>query len=131
MRLVALCASAMLAVSPGSVAVAQNVLPSTNVTAPKSNPRPKVTVTTRAAPRNDIDSAGLPAHPDPNSKVRARDWNAPGMLDLGYMTDAQFVAFQAAHPTATFFGRCYMGQDPDPNIRFTMRRIQFGTNCKG
>jgi hypothetical protein len=131
MRL-ALCAIAVLAMSPGSVALAQNALPATNVTAPKPNPKPKVTVPTRAAPtRSDVDAAGLPTHPDPTSKVRAHDWNAPGVLDLGYMTDAQFATFQAAHPTATFFGRCYMGQDPDPNIRFNMRRIQFGTNCKG
>jgi len=24
-----------------------------------------------------------------------------------------------------------LGQDPDPNIRFTMRKIQFGINCGG
>jgi hypothetical protein len=46
------------------------------------------------------------------------------------MTEAQFVAFQAAHPTAVFWGRCYAGQDPDINIRaFPRRRVPFG--CGG
>jgi hypothetical protein len=49
---------------------------------------------------------------------------------LNDMTEAQFVAFQAAHPTAVFWGRCYAGQDPDINIRaFPRRRVPFG--CGG
>jgi hypothetical protein len=113
-------AAAMLALSPVTTALAQNQLPTTNVAAPKPKPR----VVTRTAPeRNGIDAAGIPIHPDPETPhVRAHDWNAPGVLNLHYMTDAQFVAFQAAHPTAVFWGRCYAGQDPDPNIRAFLRR---------
>ena|SRR5947209_2378174 len=107
---------------------AQNQLPTTVVSSPKR--KPKIAVVTRPPPRRGaLDSAGVPVHPDPNSGVRGRDWNAPGVLNLGYMTDAQFAAFQAAHPTATFWGRCFMGQDPDPAIRFNMKRIQIGLAC--
>jgi hypothetical protein len=49
---------------------------------------------------------------------------------LNDMTEAQFVAFQAAHPTAVFWGRCYAGQDPDINTgAFLRRRVPFG--CGG
>jgi hypothetical protein len=122
----ALITGAILAVSLSPPLSAQTVLPPTTITAPKPKPHGSVQ-------RQVIMPAGslLPEHPDPNSKVGARAWNAPGVLNLDYMTDAQFAEFQRAHPTATFFGRCYMGQDPDPNIRFTMRRIQFGTMCRG
>jgi len=122
----AVIAGMIIAVSLGSPLAAQNLLPATMVTAPKSKPARAV----RGQVSAPVDPL-LPVHPDPNSKVAARAWNAPGVLNLQYMTDAQFAEFQRAHPTATFFGRCYMGQDPDPNIRFTMRKIQFGINCGG
>jgi hypothetical protein len=85
-------------------------------------------VTSRAPTGTD---ASLPDRPDPETpNVRARDWNAPGVMNLNYMTEAQFVAFKAAHPTAVFYGRCFAGQDPDPNIRaFFLRRVPFG--CGG
>jgi hypothetical protein len=119
-------AGIVIAVSLSSPLAAQNLLPPTTVTAPKSKPARTVHRQVNA-PADPL----LPNHPDPDSKVGARAWNAPGVLNLQHMTDAQFAEFQRAHPTATFFGRCYMGQDPDPNIRFTMRRIQFGINCGG
>jgi hypothetical protein len=109
--------------------LAQNQLPTTVITAPKPTPKPKVPNVGSQAP-TPSDANALPDHPDPTSRLRARDWNAPGVIDLSYMTDAQFVAFQAMHPTATFWGRCYMGQDPDPAIRFVMRRNQAGILCK-
>ena len=120
-------AAAMLALSPVLTARAQNQLPATNVTAPRLKPR--APIATRAAPTNSASI--LPEHPDPETpRVRAKDWNAPGVLNLNYMTEAQFVAFQAAHPTAVFWGRCYAGQDPDLNIRaFLRRRVPFG--CGG
>jgi hypothetical protein len=122
----AVIAGTIIAVSLSTPLAAQNLLPATTVTAPKSKP-PRAVRRQVSTPADPL----LPVHPDPNSKVAARAWNAPGVLNLQYMTDAQFAEFQRAHPTATFFGRCYMGQDPDPNIRFTMRRIQFGINCGG
>ena len=128
---VAVAMTALLpALLPVSVAQAEIQLPATNIAAPK--PKPKPAVITRAAPtRSTVDPAGLPVHPDPETPhVRARDWNAPGVMNLNYMTEAQFVAFQAAHPTAVFYGRCFAGQDPDPNIRaFFRRRVPFG--CGG
>ena len=46
------------------------------------------------------------------------------------MTEAQFVPFQVAHPTAVFWGRCYAGQDSGINIRaFLRRRVPSG--CGG
>ena len=130
MKSIAFVAAAALALSPLSPALAQNQLPATNVTAPK--PKPKPPVTTHVEPSRSTDSASiLPDHPDPETpKVRSRDWNAPGVMNLHYLTEAQFVAFQAAHPTAVFYGRCFAGQDPDPNIRaFFRRRVPFG--CGG
>jgi hypothetical protein len=130
MRLAIVAAVAMAMPVPAFVALAQTRLPTTIVVAPKSRPKPAVV--TRVAPsQSTVDSAGLPIHPDPETPhVRARDWNAPGVMNLNYMTEAQFVAFQAAHPTAVFYGRCFAGQDPDPNIRaFFRRRVPFG--CGG
>jgi hypothetical protein len=120
----------MLALSPTAAALAQNQLPATNITQPK--PRTEI-ITHGAPPRSTTNSASiLPDHPDPSTPhVRARDWNAPGVMNLEYMTDVQFAAFQAAHPTAVFVGRCYTGQDPDPNIRATFRRTPAWKFCKG
>jgi hypothetical protein len=120
-------AAAALVLSPPSLSLAQNQLPTTTVTSPKRKPKPPTPAP--SPPRTNTDTASvLPVHPDPESpKVRARDWNAPGVMNLYYMTDAQFAAFQAAHPTAVFWGRCYAGQDPDPNIRaFLRRKIPLG-----
>jgi hypothetical protein len=115
-------AGALLALSPISLAVAQTQLPTTTVTGSKPKPRPAI-VTHAAPSRSTVDSTGLPIYPDPETPhVRARDWNAPGVMNLNYMTEAQFAAFQTAHPTAVFYGRCYAGQDPDPNIRAFLRR---------
>ena len=120
----------MMVLSPVLAARAQNQLPATIITAPKPKPRAPVVnrVTSRAPTGTD---ASLPDRLDPETpNVRARDWNAPGVMNLNYMTEAQFVAFKAAHPTAVFYGRCFAGQDPDPNIRaFFLRRVPFG--CGG
>jgi hypothetical protein len=123
MKSVLFAAAAMLALSPVSSVIAQTQLPATNVTAPKPKPRPMVNVPT-APSRSTTNSASIvPDRPDPETPhVRARDWNAPGVMNLNYMTEAQFVAFQAMHPTAVFYGRCFAGQDPDLNIRATFRR---------
>jgi hypothetical protein len=131
MKAALFAAAAMLALSPVSAGLAQTQLPTTHITAPKPKPKPVVGI--RAAPsQRGIDSAGLPIHPDPETPhVRARDWNAPGVMNLEYMTDTQFAAFQAAHPTAVFVGRCYTGQDPDPNIRASFRRTPSWKFCKG
>jgi len=113
-------ATAILALSPLSTALAQNQLPATIINQPK--PKPAI-VAHAARSRSTVDATGLPIYPDPETPhVRARDWNAPGVMNLNYMTDAQFAAFQAAHPTTVFYGRCYAGQDPDPNIRAFFRR---------
>jgi hypothetical protein len=108
-----------------SVCFAQTLLPTTTVVAPKER-----TVRTRSAshpvpaPKPAIAdlSSGLPAHSDPAyPNIHVRDWNAPGMLNLHYMSDVQFAAFKAMHPTTAFYGRCYAGQDPDENIRAWLR----------
>jgi hypothetical protein len=118
------------ALGPLSASVAENQLPPTTVTAPKPN---AVKRTQNPAPshRPDNMDAALPERPDPETpNIRARDWNAPGMLNLHYMTEAQFDAFKAAHPTVAFYGRCFAGQDPDPNIRASfLRRVPHG--CGG
>jgi hypothetical protein len=126
----ALGTACLVALLPFSNASAQNQLPTTIVTT-TSKPKPKPPRVNRPERRDNDQVSVLPLHPDPETpKVRAKDWNAPGVLNLNYMTEAQFVAFQAAHPTAVFFGRCYAGQDPDINIRaFLRRRIPFG--CAG
>jgi hypothetical protein len=59
-------------------------------------------------------SAGRPPRtPGPTRS----DWAAAGTTNTRGMTEAQFVAFRARHPTAVFDGRCYVGQDPDPRMR--------------
>ena len=122
MKSVMAVAAVLLALSPVSLALAENQLPTTNIVAPKPKPKPRVAVRPPSRPAIDQTSI-LPDHPDPETpNVRARDWNAPGAMNLNYMTDAQFAAFQAAHPTAVFQGRCFAGQDPDPNIRASLFR---------
>jgi len=134
MKTALLVAAGMLALAPVSLALAQNQLPSTSVTAPKpvAKPaaRPRVTARVERSQGATYPGSVLPVHPDPTMpNVRGKDWNAPGVLNLNHMTDAQFAAFQAAHPTAAFFGRCYAGQDPDPNIRLRLRSAQIGSSC--
>lgn len=48
------------------------------------------------------------------------DWAAAGTTNTRGMTEAQFAAFRARHPTAVFDGRCYLGQDPDPRMRMLL-----------
>ena len=112
-----------------SLASAQNQLPTTNVTAPKRVHPPAATQTQSAGiqTRGGMDAARnsepiLPVTPDPTQpNLKSRDWNAPGMANLHYMTDAQFAAFESAHPSAVFVNRCFIGQDPDIAIRTRMR----------
>jgi hypothetical protein len=131
MKSVAFVAAVALTLSPLSLALAQNQLPQTTVTAPKPKPTPPVVNRQESRAPAGTSSSILPDHPDPETpNVRARDWNAPGVMNLNYMTEAQFDAFKAAHPTTAFYGRCYAGQDPDPNIRaFMLRHVPHG--CKG
>jgi hypothetical protein len=77
----------LMVLSPVETVHAETQLPATDVAAPKPKPRTAVVnrVTSHAPASNDT---GLPDRPDPNSKVRARDWNAPGVLNLEYMSDA-------------------------------------------
>jgi hypothetical protein len=127
-------AAALVALAPLTTALAQNELPTTNVRPPKA----RVAVP-MGAPDAHISAADAqkpftydPSVPyQPPTRVRPGDWNAPGMLDLSYMTEAEFRTFRGAHPTAAFFGRCYMGQDPDGLIRVEMRKMQRGINCGG
>lgn len=128
MRIALLTATALVGLSPLALAVAQTQLPPTTVTAPKPAAHPVVTVTPADRPAmwgQGLPSA-MPIYPDPNVAVRAKDWNAPGVINLHYMTDAQFAAFEAAHPTAVIINRCYVGQDPDAQIRSQMRRAHGG-----
>jgi len=108
-----------------SLCFAQTRLPTTIVAAPKERPvRTPPASHPALAPKPAIaDSrSGLSAHPDPAyPKIHVHDWNAPGMLNLHYMSDVQFAAFKAMHPTTAFYGRCYAGQDPDENIRAWLR----------
>jgi len=125
-----LAAAAAVAVLMVRPALAENQLPTTVITS--SKPKPKPPTDSQVSSRGPAaTNPSIPDHPDPETpNVRARDWNAPGVLNLYYMTDAQFEAFKATHPTAAFYGRCFAGQDPDPNIRaFLLRRVPFG--CKG
>jgi len=124
MRIMTIVA-ALLVLSPLSLALAENQLPTTNIVGSKPKPKPHVVVQPRSYLANPQgggvmapDQSILPDRPDPTTPhVRARDWNAPGAINLAYMTDVQFAAFQAAHPNAVFSGRCFVGEDPDPNTR--------------
>jgi hypothetical protein len=119
-----IAAAALTLLAPASLSFAQNQLPTTTVAAPKQKPR--TTPASRPTPPAQTSAnsnSALPAHPDPAyPNIHVKDWNAPGMLNLHYMNDAQFAAFQAMHPTTVFYGRCYSGQDPDDNIRGWLRR---------
>lgn len=129
-----LLAAAFIALVPLTTALAQNQLPTTNVRPPK----PVVTAPV-GAPDSHISGADAQKHftydpsvlYQPPTRVKPGDWNAPGTLDLSYMSEAEFVSFRRAHPTSEFWGRCFMGQDPDPLIRNGMRKIQRGAACAG
>lgn len=58
-----------------------------------------------------------------------RDWAAAGTANTHAMSEAQFAAFRARHPTAIFEGRCYLGQDPDAVVRSSLRRRHDDRAC--
>src|SRR5262249_12629436 len=131
-----IAAATLLALAPLSLSFAQNSLPTTRVTAPKPVVRPAAYVPVPSSGNYTANSN--PTNPnaviDPTTpNVRAGDWNAPGAVNLHYMTDAQFAAFETAHPTAVIVSRCYIGQDPDLQIRSRMRGAQgrSGNPCAG
>src|SRR5260221_263525 len=91
-----------------STALAQQTLPTTDV---RSAPKPRPVVH-----RTIVRPAGVPTLSPLVSVV-------PGTSNAEQnMSDGQFQAYQAAHPTAVYIGRCYSGMDPDPNIRTQLFR---------
>jgi len=128
MRPTLMSAAALIALAPVSLALAQNQLPTTNVTAPKPKAHPVITAPTQpsaaaptGAPDAHISGADAQKHFTYDPSVHSRDWNAPGVLNLSQMTEAQFAAFEMRHPTAVIINRCYIGQDPDLQIRARIR----------
>jgi len=128
MRLTLMSAAALIALAPVSLALAQNTLPTTNVTAPKPRAHPVVTAPTQprvaaptGAPDAQIGAADAQKHFTYDPSVHSKDWNAPGVVNVSRMTDAEFAAFEMRHPTAVFVNRCYLGQDPDLQIRAKIR----------
>jgi hypothetical protein len=120
MKTALLLAAALSALSFLPQAFAQNQLPPTNVRAPK--PALQGTAIPSAKFKKPDLANNLPVYADPSTpKVRSTDWNAPGVYNLHYMNDAQFAQFEKVHRTAVMEARCYIGQDPDPNIRGLMR----------
>jgi hypothetical protein len=135
MKLTLLVAAAVVALSSAPLALAQNSLPTTTVTAPKPPVHPVITTRAPApaAPLSNPVTRGqmntmppVPLYPDPNFNVRAKDWNAPGGINLHYMTDEQFAQFEMLHPTAVIINRCYIGQDPDLQVRSQLRKAYGG-----
>jgi hypothetical protein len=128
-----IAAAAVIAFSSGQLALAQNKLPTTTVTAPKPKARPVVTAPTKpitgtpsasapiGAPDAQIGAADAQKHFTYDPSVHSKDWNAPGVVNVSRMTDAEFAAFEMRHPTAVFLARCYLGQDPDLQIRARIR----------
>ena len=128
-----IAAAAVIVLTSAQLALAQNNLPTTNVTAPKPKAHPVVTAPTKpatgtasaaapiGAPDAHISAADAQKHFTYDPSVNSKDWNAPAVLNLHNMTDAQFAAFEMRHPTAVFVNRCYIGQDPDLQIRSHMR----------
>lgn len=141
MKTALLMATTLVAVSALSQAFAQNRLPPTTVRPPAV--RPVTTHNIQPAPvYNPVPSSGYvdananPLNPnaviDPTTpNVRSGDWNAPGAVNLHYMTDTQFAAFETAHPSAVIVNRCYLGQDPDVQIRSKMRSTLSRSICGG
>ena len=100
-----------------STALAQQTLPTTDVRS-AAKPRPVVH-------RTIVRPVGVPIL----SPVAAV---VPGTSNAEQnMSDAEFQAFQARHPTAVYIGRCYNGTDPDPNIRTQLLRSGFANGCSG
>jgi hypothetical protein len=100
-----------------STALAQQTLPTTDV---RSAPKPRP-----VAHRSVVRAAGVSAVSPLLSVV-------PGATTAEQnMSDAQFQAYQAAHPTVVYIGRCYNGTDPDPNIRTQLLRSGFANGCSG
>jgi hypothetical protein len=100
-----------------SSALAQQTLPTTDV---RSAPKPRP-----VAHRTIVRPAGVPTL-SPLAAV------VPGASTAELnMSDGEFQAFQARHPTAVYIGRCYNGTDPDPNIRTQLLRSGFANGCSG
>jgi hypothetical protein len=133
MKPASVAAAAVIALTSAQLALAQNRLPPTNVTAPKPKAHPVVTAPTKpvtgtasaaapiGAPDAHISAADAQKHFTYDPSVHSKDWNAPGIVNLHYMTEAQFAAFEMRHPTAVIIDRCYVGQDPDLQIRSRIR----------
>jgi hypothetical protein len=96
-------------------AFAQQTLPTTDV---RSAPKPRP-----VAHRTIVRPAGVPTL-SPLATV------VPGASTAEQnMSDGEFQAFQARHPTAVYIGRCYSGMDPDPNIRTQLFRSGSINGC--
>jgi hypothetical protein len=90
-------------------------------------------------PTTDVRSAAKPQPVAHRSIVRARGVPSvspllsvvPGATTAEQnMSDGEFQAFQAAHPTTVYIGRCYAGTDPDPNIRTQLFRSGSFNGCQ-
>jgi hypothetical protein len=128
-----IAAAAVIALTSAQLASAQNSLPTTNVRAPKPKAHPVVAAPTKpvtgtasaaapiGSPDSHLSAADAQKHFTYDPSVNSKDWNATAALNLHYMTDAQFAAFEMRHPTAVFIDRCFVGQDPDLAIRSRIR----------
>ena len=121
-------AAVLIALAPVSLALAQTRLPTSIVTAPKPKAHPVVTAPTRVAPTppigspdSQISAADAQKHFTYDPSVHSKDWNAPGVVNVMRMSEAEFAAFEMRHPTAVFINRCYLGQDPNLQIRARIR----------
>ena len=141
MKSALIAAAVLTALSPVSLALAQNNLPTTTVTAPKPKARHVVTAPTPSdtragltatatglaptspigSPDSHLSAADAQKHFTYDPSVNSKDWNATAAINLHTMTDAQFAAFEMRHPTAVFIDRCFVGQDPDLAIRSRIR----------
>jgi hypothetical protein len=97
-------------------AFAQQTLPTTDVRS-AAKPRP-------VAHRTIVHAGGGVSTLPPLLSV------VPGTSNAEQnMSAAEFQAYQAAHPTAVYIGRCYSGMDPDPNIRTQLFRSGSFNGC--
>ena len=111
MRTGAIAGTALLALSLASFASAQN--------------KPKANAVPMGMPDAQLSAEDAQKHftkdsttlGDKYTAPKSGDWNAPGALDLHAMTEAQFAAFRRAHPYAVIVGRCFLGEDADPQVR--------------
>jgi hypothetical protein len=123
--------AALFAILPLSFATAQNQLPTTTVRPPKPPiGAPDSHLAAEQAQQHFTRDPSVPyTTPGP---VQPNDWNAPAVMNLRDLSDAQFAQFQAAHPTAVIINRCYVGQDPSLHVRSQMRKAYGGLkNCAG